>query len=49
MAGPRRLDRLTAQDLLMLLADDVGWSEDIGVLTILDGRAAEKNGSVPLV
>ena len=37
MAEPRRLERLTAQDLLMLLADDFGWSEDIGVLAILDG------------
>jgi WS/DGAT/MGAT family acyltransferase len=31
------LDRLTAQDLLMLGADDFGWSEDIGVLAVLDG------------
>ena len=37
MAEPRRLERLTGQDLLMLLADDFGWSEDIGVLAILDG------------
>jgi diacylglycerol O-acyltransferase / wax synthase len=31
------LERLTAQDLLMLWADDFGWSEDIGVLAIMDG------------
>jgi diacylglycerol O-acyltransferase / wax synthase len=31
------LERLGAQDLLMLWADDLGWSEDIGVLAILDG------------
>ena len=37
MAERRRLERLTAQDLLMLVADDFGWSEDIGVLAILDG------------
>jgi diacylglycerol O-acyltransferase / wax synthase len=37
MAEPRRLDRLTAQDLFMLWADDFGWSQDIGVLAILDG------------
>ena len=39
MAQPRCLERLTAQDLLkwMLPVDDFGWSEDIGVLAILDG------------
>ena len=37
MAEAPRLERLTAQDLLMLVADDFGWSEDIGVLAILDG------------
>jgi diacylglycerol O-acyltransferase len=37
MVKPRRLDRLTASDLWMLWADDFGWSEDIGVLAILDG------------
>ncbi|HEV2930366.1 MAG TPA: wax ester/triacylglycerol synthase domain-containing protein, partial [Propionibacteriaceae bacterium] len=37
MARARGLERLTAQDLLMLWADDFGWSEDIGVLAILDG------------
>jgi diacylglycerol O-acyltransferase / wax synthase len=37
MAEPRRMDRLTAQDLFMLSADDYGWSQDIGVLAILDG------------
>ena len=37
MVEPRRLDRLTASDLWMLWADDFGWSEDIGVLAIVDG------------
>jgi hypothetical protein len=37
MVKPRRLDRLTASDLWMLWADDFGWSEDIGVLAIVDG------------
>jgi diacylglycerol O-acyltransferase len=37
MVNPRHLDRLTAQDLFMLWADDFGWSEDIGVLAIVDG------------
>jgi diacylglycerol O-acyltransferase / wax synthase len=37
MVRPRGLERLTAQDLLMLWADDFGWSEDIGVLAVLDG------------
>ena len=47
MAEPRRLERLTAQDLLMLLADDFGWSEDIGVLAILDGtRLLDADGRV---
>ena len=41
------LDRLTAQDLLMLGADDFGWSEDIGVLAILDGtRLLDGDGRV---
>jgi diacylglycerol O-acyltransferase / wax synthase len=47
MATPRVLDRLTAQDLLMLWADDFGWSQDIGVLAILDGtRLLDPNGQV---
>jgi diacylglycerol O-acyltransferase / wax synthase len=37
MAEPRRMDRLTASDLFMLWAGDYGWSQDIGVLAILDG------------
>jgi diacylglycerol O-acyltransferase / wax synthase len=41
------LERLTAQDLLMLLADDFGWSEDIGVLATLDGtRLLDPDGRV---
>ncbi len=47
MATPRVLDRLTAQDLFMLWADDFGWSEDIGVLAILDGtQLLDSNGQV---
>lgn len=47
MAEPRRLERLTAQDLLMLWADDFGWSEDIGMLAILDGtRLLDRDGCV---
>jgi len=47
MAEPRRLERLTGQDLLMLLADDFGWSEDIGVLATLDGtRLLDPDGRV---
>jgi diacylglycerol O-acyltransferase len=34
---PRPLERLTAQDLLMLWADELGWSEEIGALAVLDG------------
>jgi diacylglycerol O-acyltransferase / wax synthase len=43
MVKPRRLDRLTASDLWMLWADDFGWSEDIGVLAILDGAGLRGN------
>jgi diacylglycerol O-acyltransferase / wax synthase len=44
---PRRLDRLTAQDLFMLWADDFGWTEDIGALAILDGtRLLDPDGRV---
>jgi diacylglycerol O-acyltransferase len=47
MAEPRRLERLTAQDLLMLWADDFGWSQDIGALAILDGtRLLDPDGRV---
>jgi WS/DGAT/MGAT family acyltransferase len=45
MAGPRRLERLTAQDLFMLCSDDFGWYQDIGALAILDGaRLLDPNG-----
>jgi diacylglycerol O-acyltransferase / wax synthase len=37
MAGTRRLERLTAQDLMTLWWDDFGWPGDIGALAILDG------------
>jgi hypothetical protein len=47
MAEPRRLDRLTAQDLFMLWAGDFGWSQDIGVVAILDGtRLLDPDGRV---
>jgi diacylglycerol O-acyltransferase / wax synthase len=47
MAEARRLDRLTASDLFMLWADDFGWSQDIGVLAILDGtRLLDRHGRV---
>ncbi len=47
MAKPRRLERLTAQDLFMLWADDFGWSQDIGVLAILDGtRLLDPDGRI---
>lgn len=32
------MERLTAQDLLMVWPEDLGWSQDIGALAILDGR-----------
>src|SRR5215212_7027894 len=32
------MDRLTAQDLAMLWPDDLGWPQDIGALTVLDGN-----------
>jgi hypothetical protein len=31
------VDRLTAQDLMMLWPEELGWSQDIGALAILDG------------
>ena len=39
MAKTRPMERLTAQDLLMLWPDDFGWPEDIGVIAILDGTS----------
>jgi diacylglycerol O-acyltransferase / wax synthase len=32
------MDRLNAQDLMMLWPEELGWSQDIGALAILDGR-----------
>jgi WS/DGAT/MGAT family acyltransferase len=41
------MERLTAQDLLMLWADDFGWPQDIGALAILDGtRLLDDDGRV---
>ncbi len=31
------IDRLTAQDLMSIWPEDLGWSQDIGALAILDG------------
>ena len=31
------MDRLSAQDLMMLWPEELGWSQDIGALAILDG------------
>jgi diacylglycerol O-acyltransferase len=47
MADTRRLERLTASDVFLLLWDDSGWSTDIGGLAILDGTSLlEEDGSV---
>src|SRR6266516_1180457 len=47
MAETRLLERLTASDLFMLWAYDFGWSQDIGVLAILDGtRLLDGDGRV---
>ena len=46
-AEARRLDRLTASDLFLLLWDDYGWSTDIGGLAILDGTVLlDRDGRV---
>ena len=37
MGEKRRLERLTASDLFLLLWDDYGWATDIGGLAILCG------------
>src|SRR6266511_233804 len=39
MAETRRLERLSASDLFLLMWDDYGWSTDIGGLAILDGSS----------
>jgi diacylglycerol O-acyltransferase / wax synthase len=31
------MDRLTAQDLMMLWPEELGWSQEFGALVILDG------------
>jgi hypothetical protein len=33
------VDRLTAQDLMLLWPEELGWSQDIGALAILDGTS----------
>jgi diacylglycerol O-acyltransferase len=43
----RRLDRLTASDMFLLLWDDYGWSTDIGALAVLDGESLlDRDGQV---
>ena len=37
MAAPRLVGRLSGQDLMALWFDELGWPEDIGAITILDG------------
>jgi hypothetical protein len=32
------MDRLSAQDMMSLWPEELGWSQDIGALVILDGR-----------
>jgi hypothetical protein len=39
------MDRLSANDLMMLWPEDLGWPQDIGALAILDGAAS----STPMV
>ncbi len=47
MAEKRRLDRLTASDLFLLLWDDYGLSTDIGGVAVLDGsRLLDPDGRV---
>jgi diacylglycerol O-acyltransferase len=49
MARTRRLERLNASSLYVLLWDDFGWSGDIGVLAILDGaRLLNPEGDVEI-
>jgi diacylglycerol O-acyltransferase len=49
IAEPRRLERLTASDIFLLLWDDYGWSTDIGGLAILDGTSLlDGDGRVPI-
>src|SRR4249920_3055428 len=39
------MDRLSAQDLITLWPDEVGWLQDMGALAVLDGgRPAEASG-----
>jgi WS/DGAT/MGAT family acyltransferase len=47
MAEPRRMDRLSGQDLMALWFDELGWPEDIGAIAILDGsRLLDHHGRV---
>jgi diacylglycerol O-acyltransferase / wax synthase len=43
------MERLSAQDLMMLWPEDVGWSQDIGALAILDGtNLLDAHGRFPI-
>lgn len=43
------IERLAAQDLMMVWPEDLGWSQDIGAVAILDGRGLlEAGGSFPI-
>jgi len=43
------MERLAAQDLMMVWPEDQGWSQDIGALAILDGRdLLDADGRFPI-
>ncbi|HEX6207810.1 MAG TPA: wax ester/triacylglycerol synthase family O-acyltransferase [Actinomycetota bacterium] len=43
------MDRLGPQDLMMVWPEELGWSQDIGAIAILDGRGfAEEDGGFPI-
>lgn len=43
------IERLSAQDLMMVWPEDRGWSQDIGALMVLDGRELlDPGGRVPI-
>ena len=49
MAETRRLERLSAQDLMALWWDDFGWPGDIGALAVLDGaRLLDHEGRIQI-
>ena len=42
--GQSFIDRLTAQDLMSIWPEDLGWSQDIGALAILDSSGLHDSG-----